>query len=268
MKTDPAKLRFGALLRKYRNRAGMTQQELARAAAVSQSAVSELETGAKGTTRDYVARLDAALIARGVLVNSWDAYFSPNGTINYFKEIAERELNAPEIREYGLGLIPGLVQTECYARTFTQLGSPFATPKEVDAMVLTRMRRQEILDRPHPPVLTVLLDESTIMRTFSDPAVMRAQINRLITLSYRPRVTIQVVPMMAEGHLGLEGSFKLMTVSGGEELAYIEGHATGLTIKEPRLVQSYKRLFGELQGAALTVPDSRARMAEIRGEVP
>ncbi|OLT28768.1 transcriptional regulator [Nocardiopsis sp. CNR-923] len=246
----------------------MTQQELARAAAVSQSAVSELETGAKGTTRDYVTRLDAALIARGVLVNSWDAYFSPNGMIDYFKETADREQDSPEIRQYGLGLVPGLVQTECYARAITQLGSPHTTPEQVDSLVRTRMRRQEILDRPHPPVFTAILDESTLMRTFSDPGVMRAQINRLITLSYRPRITIQVVPMMTEGHPGLEGSFKLMTVSDGDELAYIEGHQAGLTIKEPRLVESYKRVFGELQGTALTVPDSRARMAEIRGELP
>ncbi|MFI6578330.1 DUF5753 domain-containing protein [Nocardiopsis sp. NPDC050513] len=187
---------------------------------------------------------------------------------DYFREIAEYERSATEIRQYAMGIIPGLAQMECYARTITQLALPHAPPKQIDEMVAVRMHRQEILERAHPPVFTVVLDESILYRTFRDPGVMRAQINRLVELSYRPRITIQVVPMMTEGHPGLDGSFRLMTVPDSGDFAYIEGREVGLPIKEPELVQNYERVFADLRSAALPVLDSRARMEEIRGALP
>ncbi|MDE3723809.1 helix-turn-helix transcriptional regulator [Nocardiopsis sp. N85] len=266
--SDSSRRRFGLLLRNHRLRAGMTQQEMARAAFLSQSTVSSLESGEKGTKREQVERLDAALTANGTLVNSWDAHFAPHGMIDYFREVAEAEQTATEIRQYGFGVVPGLVQTEGYARVISRMGSPHASPEKIEAMVKARRHRQSILDREHPPMCVILLDESTVMRAFSDPDIMYAQINRLLELSYRPRITIQLVPMLTEQHPGLDGSFKLLAVPDSGDFAYIEGRGAGLTIKEPEIVQGYERVFGELRSAALPLPASRARLEEIRGEAP
>lgn len=245
----------------------MTQQELAKAAVIAQSTVSELEGGRKGTRREQVERIDAALIAHGVLLNAWEAAFSPTGMIGYFREVAEDEQVAIEIREYALGLVPGLVQVEQYARAISELASPYASPGQIDQIVQARLFRQQILDREHPPMMVVILDESVLRRRFSNPKVMPAQISHLLELSYRPRITIQIIPTDTEDHAGLSGSFRLSTAPDSSPFAYVEGQETGMTLKEPEIVASYERTFADLRSFALPVPASRSRMEEIRGSI-
>ncbi|XKK39629.1 helix-turn-helix transcriptional regulator [Nocardiopsis sp. ARC36] len=147
---EAARLRFGKLLRKIRGQAGLTQQELAGLAVVSQSTVSDLELGKKGTRRDPVVRLDNALTARGVLLDAWDAVFSGTGMTAYFREVAEAEHAATTIREYSLGLVPGLFQVEEYVRAISEIAEPDATPEFIDQIVNARKHRQHILERSHP----------------------------------------------------------------------------------------------------------------------
>ncbi|MFJ9552318.1 Scr1 family TA system antitoxin-like transcriptional regulator [Nocardiopsis sp. NPDC101807] len=258
--------RFGKLLKKSRGQAGLSQQELAAAAMVSQSLISDIEQGKKGTRRDVVVRLDNALAARGALVDFWDAAFSGVGMTSYFREAAEAEQSASVIRDYSHGLVPGLFQVEQYVRAINEL-RPEASSEEIEQIVKGRHLRQKVLHRPSPPTFTVVLDEVVLCRRFRDPDVMRAQIDHLVKLSYHPRTTLQVVPIDAEGHPGLGGSFTLMEVPGSGEFVYIESQRTGLSLKQPDVVASYERIFAELRGAALPVTASRLRMEEIRGSI-
>ncbi|WP_370012261.1 helix-turn-helix transcriptional regulator [Nocardiopsis sp. LDBS0036] len=262
-----AQLRFGKLLRKLRGQAGLTQQELASLAMVSQSTVSDLERGKKGTRRDPVVRLDKALTARGMLVDAWDAVFSGVGVTAYFREVAEAEQMALKIRDYSYGLVPGLFQVEEYVRAISELSNPEATTEAIDQIVKARKYRQQILDRPHPPTITVLLDEVVLLRRFRKPEVMKEQIDHLIDQSHRPRVNLQIVPIATEGHPGLFGSFRLIDVPDSSTFAYIESQRTGVSLKQPDVVASYDRIFAELRSAALPVPSSRSRMEEIRGSI-
>jgi transcriptional regulator with XRE-family HTH domain len=264
---SPSRKRFGQLLRKYRLQAGITQQELARAAQVAQSTLSDLEQGKKGTRRDHVVRIDKALIAHDVLVNAWDLAFSPSGMTSYFREVAEAEQVAVSIRQYAIGLVPGLVQAEAYAREVSKLALPQEKPEVIEGIVAARIRRQEILDREHPPVITVLLDEVVLLRRFKQSEVMKLQVDHLIDLSHRDRVTIQIVPMDTEGHPGLGGDFKLIAVPGSSDIVYVEGHNAGMSLKEPETVSDYDRIFAELRSAALPVPASRSRLEQIRGGI-
>ncbi|MEU1901612.1 helix-turn-helix transcriptional regulator [Nocardiopsis dassonvillei] len=262
-----AQLRFGKLLRKLRGQAGLTQQELASLAVVSQSTVSDLERGKKGTRRDPVVRLDKALTARGMLVDAWDAVFSGAGVTAYFREVAEAEQMAPKIREYSHGLVPGLFQVEGYVRAINEIANPEATTEAIDQIVKARKYRQQILGRPHPPTITVLLDEVVLLRRFRNPEVMKEQIGHLIDLSHRPRIKLQIVPIATEGHPGLGGSFTLIDVPDAGTFAYVESQRTGVSLKQPDVVASYDRTFAELRSAALPVPSSRSRMEEIRGSI-
>ena len=254
-------------MKKLRRQQGLSQQEVAAAAMLSQSFVSDLEQGKKGIRRDAVVRLDDALAARRVLLDSWDAAFSGEGMTAYFREAAEAEKAAVKIRDYSHGLVPGLVQVEEYARAISELSKPEAPSDVIDQIVNARKHRQQILDRPHPPTLIVLLDEVVLLRRFRDPQVMRAQIQHLLDLSYRPRTTIQIVPIDTEGHAGLGGSFTLMEVPDTGTFAYVESQETGVSLKQSDVVASYDRIFAELRGAALPVPASRSRMEEIRGSI-
>ena len=106
-----------------------------------------------------------------------------------------------------------------------------------------------------------------LLRRFSKPEVMPTQIDHLLELSYRPRITIQIVPEDTEDHTGLGGSFRLSTSPDSSPFAYVEGHKTGMTLKEPEIVASYERTFADLRSFALPVPASRSRMKEIRGNL-
>ncbi|MDE3722144.1 Scr1 family TA system antitoxin-like transcriptional regulator [Nocardiopsis sp. N85] len=262
-----SRARFGRLLRKLRAQMGFTQQELSASSTVGQSTISDLELGKKGTQRDYVVLLDSALTAHGVLIGAWDASFSEGGTSAYFREVAESEQTAIEIREYSLGLVPGLLQIEEYARGISMLARPRAEPESIDKIVAARRHRQELLDRAYPPAMTVLLDESVLLRRFHDPGIMDAQIQHLVKQSKRPRLRIQIVPLNTEGHAGLGGAFTLMEVPDTGTFVYVESQETGFVLKQPEVVASYERTFAELRSAALPVPESRAKMEEIRGNI-
>jgi hypothetical protein len=129
------------------------------------------------------------------------------------------------------------------------------------------MHRKAVLDQEHPPMVTVILDETVLLRCFKNPEVMRAQIDHLLELSYRDRVTIQAVPMDTEGHAGLGGSFKLIAVPDSGDIVYVEGHNVGMSLKEPEVVATYDRVFAELRSAALPVRASRSRLEQIRGSI-
>ncbi|MET9781869.1 helix-turn-helix domain-containing protein [Nocardiopsis alba] len=264
---EASRKRFGALLRKYRGQADLSQQELAAAAMVSQSTISDLERGKKGTKRDPVVRLDNALNAHRVLLDSWDSVFSGEGMTAYFREAAEAEQTATKIREYSHGLVPGLFQVEKYARAISELSKPEATTDVIDQIVKARQLRQKILERPHPPTITILLDEVVLLRRFSDPKVMQDQIDHLISLSHYRRIKLQIIPIATEGHAGLGGSFTLMGVPDSGTFVYIEAQETGVSLKQPEAVASYDRIFAELRSAALPEPTSRSLMEEIRGSI-
>ncbi|MEU3307525.1 Scr1 family TA system antitoxin-like transcriptional regulator [Nocardiopsis sp. NPDC006832] len=259
--------RFGNLMKKIRVQASMTQQELAAVSTVGQSTISDVERGKKQTHRENVLRLDSALTAHGVLTSAWDAAFSEGGTSAYFREVAGSEQTALEIREFALGLVPGLLQVEGYIRAIGLLARPQADPGSIEKNVVARRQRQELLVRKHPPALTVLLDESVLLRRFQDPNVMEAQVDHLISQSRKPRLRIQVVPLRAEGHAGLCGAFTLMEVPDSGTFAYVESQETGFVLRQPEVVASYERTFAELMSAALPVPESRAKLEEIRGNL-
>lgn len=190
---EVARARFGKLLKKIRGQASFTQQELAAVSLVAQSTISDLELGKKGTRRDPVVRLDKALTANGALLGAWDAVFSGVGMTTYFREAAEAEQSATKIQDYSLGLVPGLFQVEEYVRALAEVGKPEANLETIDQIVEARQKRQIILEREHPPTITVLLDEVVLLRRFREPRVMFTQIEHLIKLSYRPRLKVQIL---------------------------------------------------------------------------
>ncbi|MFD6094679.1 Scr1 family TA system antitoxin-like transcriptional regulator [Nocardiopsis flavescens] len=262
-----ARKRFGALVKKTRGQAGLSQQKLAAMALVSQSLISGVEHGKKGTRRDAVVRLDTALNANGVLLGAWDASFSSVGMTAYFREVAEAEQAATMFRDYSMGLIPGWFQVEEYVRAISEIHDRDATSEAIDQIVEARQKRQRILDRTHPPLITALLDEVVLARRFRKAEIMVKQIDKLLELSYHPRVDIQIVPMGTEGHPGLGGSFTVMEVPGSGAFVYVESQRTGVSLKQPDVVALYERTFAELRSAALPVQASRSLMEEIRGNI-
>ncbi len=137
----------------------------------------------------------------------------------WFRDWVEIEREAVSLRWFEPLLIPGLLQTEEYARAVLAAAHPASPQDEVERLVSARMDRQAILDQAGPPLLWVILDEGVLTRPVGGPAVMRDQIERLIKAARQPRIVLQVVPLGAGAHAGLAGRFAIASFDGPADVA-------------------------------------------------
>ncbi|MGH3313530.1 MAG: DUF5753 domain-containing protein, partial [Streptomyces sp.] len=172
---------------------------------------------------------------------------------DYFADAAELEKLATTISEYAPMLVPGLLQTEAYARGLTQATLPFATEDEIETHVTARMERGRRLDDPTAPELWAIIHEAALRVPVDGPEVSREQLDQLSELIRRQtRVVVQVIPFSAGPHPLMYGTTILMTFADAPSVAYTEGAHAGQLIDEPPLVAKYQRSYDHVRAAALS----------------
>ncbi|RNL87693.1 helix-turn-helix domain-containing protein [Halostreptopolyspora alba] len=264
---EHARRRFGVELRKWREHAGMSQPQLARSVPMSQSQISAIETGHKGTTLDQIRRFDQVLTTSGALVRRWENLQQDGrGFPSWFAGVVAVERQASEIREYAPLLVPGLLQTPEYAHASLRQGRPTDSEDQLDESVRARMERQSILTAERPPLLRAVIEEHVLRRPIGGRATMRAQLDQLLDVSTRPHVGVSVVPMSTETHPGQDGPFLLFTVPDQDVVAYTETRVSGAPTDDRDIVGGYVGVFGELCMVALPPEGSRRLIAAIRRE--
>ncbi|WP_236541629.1 helix-turn-helix domain-containing protein [Spiractinospora alimapuensis] len=255
-------------LRKWREHAGMSQPELARAIPISQSQISAIETGGKGTTREQIRRFDQVLTTEGALLRRWeDLHQEGRGFPSWFAGVVSVEQQASEIREYAPLLVPGLLQTGDYARTSLRQGKPTMSEDTLEERVRARMERQVILSSEEPPLVRAVIEEHVLRRPIGGRETLKAQLDHLLDVGSRPHVAISVVPMTTEIHPGQDGPFLLFTIPGQGVLAYTETRISGTPTDEPEAVGDYLSVFGELCLTALPPDASRHLIDQIRRDI-
>jgi hypothetical protein len=160
---------------------------------------------------------------------------------SWFQSYLGLEASAALIRTYEIQFVPGLLQTEDYARAVVLLGHGHATAEENDRRVALRMRRQEILQRPDPAHLWAVMDEAVLRRPIGSPAVMRAQFELLLEATSLPNVQLQVVPFRAGGHSAAGGAFSILRFPDQElpDIVYIEQLTSALYLDKREDVEHY-----------------------------
>jgi transcriptional regulator with XRE-family HTH domain len=179
------------------------------------------------------------------------------------------EAEAASIWNYETLFVPGLLQTEDYARTVTRAGIPTASDDEVNQFVEVRMHRQRVLEGDDPLRLWAIVDEAAIRRQVGGREAMRAQLDRLIESAALPHVTLQVVPFRAGAHAGMLGSFVLMqfddeTVS---DVIYLDSMATSMFLESDAELRRYRLAFEHLRADAMSPDGSRSLIAAVRDEM-
>jgi len=172
------------------------------------------------------------------------------------------EQSASWIGEVELLVVPGLLQTEEYARAV--MGVHDLEAEKAERFVGSRRVRQELLDRDDPPTFSFVLDESVLLRAVGGRAVMRAQLERLVDLARRPNVSIRVLPLALGEHVGLRGPFVLLRFAGTNDpdVVYIEQRRGDVLFQdELEVTANHLRLFGELERRAAS-PDALATYVE------
>jgi hypothetical protein len=219
--------------------------------------------------REEDAEHDSVLasIRRAVGVEWWREY--RDVVPEWFGPCLSLEAGARLIHSYDPAVIPGLLQTPAYAIAAICI-DPHQLPEAVARrLVELRLRRQQIIDRPDPPRLWGLIDEVALRRQFVNPAVMRDQIRHLISLSERPNVTIQVLPLRAKIRTAASGPMTLLRFrrSDAPDVVYAEQLTSALYLHDPRDISYYKKVLTAVGMAALKPPATADFLRQVLREV-
>lgn len=256
---------FIAELRRRRRSAGLSQAELGRKINYSDALVCMVETFQRPPTREFTAACDKALGCDGGLLELWPL-LEQDAHPKWFRSYVALEAEATALHTFDVQAVPGLLQTEAYARANLGAVWPPKDPEMHEQAVQARLARQKILDRASPPLLWFILDESILIRSVGGAAVMAEQLRHLLALSERPFVRLLVLPLIRAGSAPMDGPFVLMELSVHERVAYVEGPATGRVIVEPAGVEHCRIAFDAIRAQSLPVEDSRDLILRTIGE--
>ncbi|NJQ02875.1 helix-turn-helix domain-containing protein [Streptomyces zingiberis] len=242
---------FGSRVRRLRLAAGMTQAELGARTHVVGSRIAQVEraSGAKPTSA-LASALDSVLDADGLLADLWP-YVHREAFPDWSRAFMAHAQRAVEIREYAAHVVPGLLQTEGYAREVLSVGLTLRSDAQLEERLTARMSRQERLASEDRPVLWAVLDEAVLRRPIGGPAVMRGQLQRLLDAAAERHITVQILPFAQGAHDAMGGSLTVLTLPDGAEAAYTEGAHYGQLVEEPMEVRQFALTYDRLRAAAL-----------------
>jgi transcriptional regulator with XRE-family HTH domain len=265
--------RLAGELRRLRESADLTIDEVGEKLECSASKISRIETGHVGVTprdvRDMLELYGLAGNERDALVQLarearkrgwWHAYNEVfTGTF------VGLEADASSLRAFQALLVPGLLQTQRYTCTVIRAMRPDADENEVDRRVAARMARQKLLRDPMPPQYWAVIDEAVLHRAVGGNDVMGQQLQHLLEIAALPHVTIQVVPFEAGAHPGMEGPFLILGFpeQADPDVVYVDSTSSGLYLESPLDVRRYSLMFDHLRAAALKPDDTINLIAEI-----
>ena len=266
---------LGAQLRRLREAKRITLEEAGYVIRASHSKISRIESGRVAfKDRDivdlfiYYGVTDEAQIATlremAARANSrgwWNDY--ADILPSWFEEYISLEEGAVQISGYEVQFVPGLLQTEEYARAVTLLA--YSNPKEISRRVSLRMARQARLSGAEPVSLGMVLDEAALCRPIGGPSVMRDQLAHLIEMSRRPNVTIQVLPFKVGGHAAAGGPFSVLHFAESDlsDIVYLEQLSSAQYLEKPDMVGKYLAVLERLRVEAATPADSVKRLQAI-----
>jgi transcriptional regulator with XRE-family HTH domain len=258
---------FGAELRRARESAGMSQEQLGRRLSFSAGLVGKVETSERFATPEFARRCDEVfpqldgLFGRLIeLARRWNG---PHP--QWFRDWVEAEREATSLRWWEPMLVPGLLQTADYARAILGAG-PDTTADMLEELVPARLERQNVLDRAKPPELWVVIDEAVLHRLIGSPKIMYDQLLHLADASCRPSITVQVVPGETGAHAGLLGAFIIAGLDGAPSILYAETAVEGQTIERSALVSRAALAFDRLRAEALPHGASRDLIGKVAEE--
>ncbi len=268
-------------LRRLREQAGLTCEDVGRRLECSGTRISRMETGRIGARPGDVRELLEIYGVTGAEADSlvqlardarrkgwWHSY----GAVvpPWFEAYVGLESSAARLRDFQPLVVPGLLQTEGYARAVLRAAPHAGASEDIDRQVALRMQRQAILDQEGPPEVWAVLSESVLRAQVGGPAVMRAQLRRLAELAARPNLTLQVLPFSTAAHVQPIIPFTMLEFADPADPAvvYLE-HLTGsLFLENPGDVRRYRAVFDHLRAEALGSGESAGLIARAAAGRP
>jgi hypothetical protein len=232
----------------------------------SASLISGIETMDKAATADFAARCDDTFRTPGTFATlqelvgreAYPAFFAP---------VLPFEREAIRIHGWELGAVPGLLQTEDYARALIRSGRPMDRPEEIDRLVAARIERQEVVNCDKPPLLWYVLDESVVRHVVGGPVVMGTQLDRLLDASAGNGIVLQVLPFAADNHAGADGPISVYEFAETPSVCYTECYGGGRIVEGRAEVADLMTVISLIRASALSERGSRELVYRIRSEI-
>ncbi|URN14456.1 helix-turn-helix transcriptional regulator [Streptomyces radiopugnans] len=256
---------FGEVVKAFRKRAGLTQESLAPKVRYSPETVASIEQGRRFPPRDFVESAEEVLDAFGTIKGAARHLTRRPGLANWFHQWAQLETEAINLYTYECRLIPGLLQTEAYARTLFVDQLPLLSDEQIEAQWVARAERQHLLRERPGTTFGFILEEHLFLRQTGGPEVTRELIDHVLEVSKLRNVEVQIMPLARENHAGLHGPMRLLETLDNRWFGYCEGQESGLFISNPKTVSILQMRYARMRSQALTPEDSVSLLRRMRG---
>lgn len=269
-------------LKKARQVSGLTQDQVAGEMDWSLSKIIRIESASSGISANDLKALlqlygvkdpgqvdSLVALARAARERSWwSAYrdVAPQPLL----QLTEYESAAQVIRQFETMFVPGILQTEDYARAvIDNYYEEGLSSNQLRALVELRTRRQDVIDAEDPPSFHFILDEAAIRRLVGGPSIMRRQLRRLIEVADKPNISLEVIPFTAGLHPGMKGPFEIIEFAdpSDSEIVYLESPRGDIFSDVPEETSKYREDFARLGKASLGPQGSLARIAKAADEM-
>lgn len=251
---------FAGELRRLRADAGLSQEALGERVNYSASLVAAVEQCRRAPREEFAQRCDEALGAGGLLVRIREALIRES-LMPWFREWVTIEQEATALRSFEPLVVPGLLQTEAYARALYE-GAAQLVGEEIEQPLAARLARQAVLDRPGPPQFVVVLDHAVLERPVGGPKVMQEQLRHLVEVGRRPRVHLHLVPREVGAYPGLNGAFVLATPPDGDDVGYLDNQLHGTIVERTVDVNSLRQIWESVRAEAMPHGATMAAISE------
>jgi transcriptional regulator with XRE-family HTH domain len=272
--------RLAAQLRELREAAGLTQEDVSERTGKDRSTLYRLENAQQRPQRSTLIQLldlygveesrrgDLLTLLREAKQRGWMRPYRSE-LPEVYSDYIGLEDEARSISNYESLSVPGLLQTEAYARAQLRGIHPHAGEQDIEVRLAARMERQPVLSKDGAPKLWAIMDEAALRRVVGGRQVMREQVGRLLEARSQQNVTIQLIPYGAGAHPGMDGPFVLLDFPGvtDQSIVYVESAAGGLFLEEETEIRRYTLMFEHLRAAASGLDATAALLAEIVAEI-
>ncbi|MGI3202776.1 helix-turn-helix domain-containing protein [Streptomyces sp. GLT-R25] len=261
---------FGAVMQALREHAGYSRTEFADLVRFSKHTVESVELGRRMPDVALVERSEEALGNTGALRKASKYVTRGRGDVGlaaWFRQWARLERVAVSLCTYECRLVPGLLQSEGYARAVFDNAIPPLTDGQLEDQVSARLERQKLLRERPNVVFSFIVEEFVFRRQLGGPEVMGELIDHVLELTAPRNVTLQIMPLSTELHACLDGPVQLLETPRQRRLAYSEGQQNGRLISDPKEVSFLCQRYDTLRSQALNPKDSRGLLERLRGEL-
>ncbi|MEU0585977.1 helix-turn-helix transcriptional regulator [Streptomyces sp. NPDC006132] len=258
---------FGAVVQGLREHAGLSREEFGELVRFSKHTVASVELGRRMPDAEFVQRAEEVFGRTGALQRAAGCLERQPGLAAWFRRWARLEQVAITLYTYECRMVPGLLQTEAYARALFTNQLPPLDDAQIDQRWAARAERQRLLRERPNTAFNFILEEHAFLRRTGGVEVTRELIDHVLEVAGLRNVEIQIMPLTQGAHAGLAGPMQLLETPENRWFAYNEGQRGGQFVSDPKEISVLQRRYASMRSQALTLEDSVSLLKRMRGHL-